>query len=173
MAPLPGLLVQKPRPDGSELKTLTAGQPHWFGATYGSPARRGSGSNMPTWTKDGEILFSRLLPGARVAWEFQPHRSDTDHFNRDWKPELARGGAEICRLNPKNKSITRLTHCDPPLWDFRPCESPSGKQVAFCRCSVGEMPSLWIMNTHGGAEQFLTHGLNNAGADHPRWLPQC
>lgn len=158
------------RPDGSELKRLTNGQAQWFAATYGNPKHRGSGSNMPAWTRDGEILFSRRLPGARVAWEYQANRPDTDHFNRAWKPDLASGGTEICRLNPKNGAITALTRSDPPMWDFRASESPAGKTVAFCRCAVGQTPGLWVMSASGGAQRLLTRGLDEAGADHPRWL---
>jgi Tol biopolymer transport system component len=159
------------RPDGREFKVLTSGQAQWFAATYGNPQHRGSGSNMPAWTHDGEILFSRRTPGARVAWEYRPDRPDTDHFNRDWKPELARGGTEICRLNPWNDSITALTRSAPPVWDFRATESPSGKRIAFCRCAVGETPALWVMDARGGAERMLTRGLEESGADQPRWLP--
>jgi len=159
------------RPDGSDFRRLTEGQPQWFGATYGNPAHRGSGSNMPAWTRDGEILFSRLLRPSRTAWEYQSNRPDTDHFNRDWKPELAVGGTEICRLNPRDGSVRRLTRSKPSTWDFRASESPDGKQMAFCRCSVGETPALWVMNAWGGEEKLLTRGLKDAGADHPRWLP--
>ena len=60
---------------------------------------------------------------------------------------------------------------DPPVWDFRPVESPSGQYIAFCRCAVGETPSLWRMNAAGGEERLLTRGLKDSGADHPRWLP--
>ena len=159
------------RPNGTELRALTSGQEQWFAATYGNPAHRGSGSNMPAWTRDGQILFSRRLPGSRVAWEYQSSRPDTDHFNRDWKPELARGGTEICRLNPKDGQALRLTHNDPPVWDFRASESPDGKRIAFCRCAVGETPSLWVMDATGGGERLLTQGLDESGADQPRWLP--
>jgi hypothetical protein len=86
---------------------------------------------MPAWTKDNHILFSRRLPGSRVAWEYQPNRPDTDHFNRDWKPELARGGTEIWRLNPKNGQALRLTHSEPAVWDFRPTESPDANASPF------------------------------------------
>ncbi len=79
------------RPDGSEHRVLTEGQAMWFGASYGNPRNRGGGSNLPAWTLDGQILFPRRLPGSKVAWEFQSQRPDTDHFNRDYKPELARG----------------------------------------------------------------------------------
>jgi Tol biopolymer transport system component len=161
------------RPDGSELRVLTRGQAQWFAATYGNPKHRGGGSNMPAWTGDGQILFSRRLPGSRVAWEYQANRPDTDHFNRDWKPEKAQGGTEICRLNPKDGSVRRLTASEPPLWDFRASESPDQKRVAFCRCATGETPALWVMNALGGGERLLTRGLDESGADHPRWLPRA
>ena len=79
----------------------------WFAATYGDPKTRGGGSNVPAWTRDGSILFPRRLPGSKVPWEFQPQRPDLDHFNRDYRPELARGGTEICRLDPRDGRVTR------------------------------------------------------------------
>jgi TolB protein len=159
------------RPDGTGHRVLTGGQAHWFGATYGNPQNRGGGSNMPMWTRDGAILFSRKLPGSKVAWEFQPQRPDTDHFNRDFKPGLARGGAEICRLDPRDGSVTRLTASTPPVWDFRASESSDGRQIVFCRAAAGEPPSIWAMNSDGQNARLLTHGLDDKGADHPRWLP--
>ena len=116
------------RADGSEHRVLTSGQSMWFAATYGDPKTRGGGSNVPAWTRDGSILFPRRLPGSKVPWEYQPQRPDVDHFNRDFKPELARGGTEICRLDPRDGRVTVLTQSDPPVWDFRASESP-GRQV--------------------------------------------
>jgi len=29
----------------------------WFAATYGTPQNRGGGSNLASWTRDGQILF--------------------------------------------------------------------------------------------------------------------
>ena len=107
------------RADGGEHRVLTSGQSMWFAATYGDPKTRGGGSNVPAWTRDGSILFPRRLPGSKVPWEFQPQRPDVDHFNRDFKPELARGGTEICKLEVRDGGITVLTHSDPPVWDFR------------------------------------------------------
>src|SRR3989449_10354620 len=88
--------------------------------------------SLVAWTRDGQILFPRRLPGSKVAWEFQPQRPDTDHFNRDFKPELARGGVEICRLNPRDGSVTRLTKSAPPVWDFRASKSPDGEFIVIC-----------------------------------------
>lgn len=156
---------------GSEPRQLTRSQDLWFGATYGNPSNRGGGSNIPSWTADGGILVSRRLPGSRVPWEYQADRPDTDHFNRDWKPDLARGGTEICRIDPHDASIRQLTASQPPVWDFRGVESPDGAWVAFCRAATGEAPSLWVRESATGREHPLTRGLDDRGADHPRWLP--
>jgi TolB protein len=158
------------RPDGSEHRVLTEGQAMWFGATYGPPGNRGGGSNVPVWTRDGQVLFPRRLPGSKVPWEFQPQRPDTDHFNRDYKPELARGGTQICRLDPRTGVITPLTKGDAGRWDFRACESPDGEEVAFCRAETGGVPGLHVMRTDGSDSRLLTRGWDDKGADHPRWL---
>ncbi|MFH1833559.1 MAG: serine/threonine protein kinase [bacterium] len=160
------------RPDGSELRLLTEEQALWFGATYGSPENRGGGSNMPVWTRDGVILVSRRLPGSKVAWEYQPQRPDTDHFNRDYRPDLARGGTEICRIDPRNGSATPLTGSEPPVWDFRQSQSPGGRQMVFCRAATGAPPAIWVSDDDGGSQRRLTKGLDEQGADHPRWMPQ-
>jgi Tol biopolymer transport system component len=162
-------------PDGTEARALTRGQEHWFAATYGSPRNRGGGSNVPGWTRDGAILFSRRLPGAKVPWEFQAQRPDTDHFNREFKPEQARGGTEICRLDPWTGAVTRLTQSQPPgacpgRWDFRASESPDGCQIVFCRAETGSPPAIWVMDAQGRQPRLLTEGLADQGADHPRWL---
>ena len=143
----------------------------WFGATYGNAQNRGGGSNAAAWTRDGQILFPRRLPDAKVPWEFQPQRPDTDHFNRDYKPELARGGTEICRLNPADGAVTRLTRREPPVWDFRASESPDGRKIIFCRAETGGTPAIWVMEADGRQPRLLTRGLADTGADHPRWLP--
>jgi Tol biopolymer transport system component len=158
------------RADGTEHRVLTEGQSMWFGATYGDLKTRGGGSNVPAWTKGGQILFPRRTPGAKVPWQYQPGRVDVDHFNRDYKPELATGGTEICRLDPRDGRIKALTHGDPPVWDFRCSESPDGRQVVFCRCATGEAPAIWIMDADGGSPRQLTRGIDDSGADHPRWL---
>ena len=159
------------RADGSEHRVLTRGQANWFGATYGNPQLRGGGSNMPLWTRAGHILFARRSPDAKVPWEFQAQRPDTDHFNRDFKPESARGGTQICRLDPATGTVTELTPLREGTWDVRAGESPDAKHIVFCRAASGEMPSLWLMNADGSSPRLLTRGLNDRGADHPRWVP--
>src|SRR5262249_2538922 len=104
-------------------------------------------------------------------WEFQAGRPDVDHFNRDYRPDLARGGTEICRLDPASGKLVSLTSAEPGRWDFRAVESPDGTQVAFCRARTGESPGLWVMGARGDSPCLLTRGHENRGADHPRWLP--
>jgi len=161
------------RPDGSEHRLLTRGQSLWFGATYGPQNNRGGGSNTPVWTHDGAILCSYRLPGSKLAWEYQEQRPDEDHFNRDYKPEQARGGTEIRRIDPRTGSLDRITSPGPHVWDFWQSESPDGKQIVFCRVQTGESPAIWVMDSNGKNQQLLTKGLDDKGADHPRWMPQA
>ena len=160
------------RPDGSEHRMLTQGQAMWFAASYGHPGNRANGSNTPAWTGDGQILFPRRLPGSKAPWEYQDQRPDTDHFNREFKPELARGGVEICRIEPSTGAVTALTSQTPPVWDFRACASPDDRLIAFCRAAAGDLPGLWVMRADGSDQRLLTRGLDEGGADHPRWLPR-
>jgi Tol biopolymer transport system component len=159
------------RPDGSEARLLTQGQAMWFAATYGNPENRGGGSNVSAWTRDAQVLFPRRLPDSSVAWQYQTQRPDTDHFNRDFKPDQARGGTEICKLNPQTGAVTPLTRSRPPVWDFRASESSDGRQVVFCRAETGGVPGLYVMDADGANQRLLTRGIDDKGADHPRWLP--
>jgi dipeptidyl aminopeptidase/acylaminoacyl peptidase len=165
------------RPDGREARMLTSGQSHWFGATYGGVTTRGGGSNLPAWNQDGSILFARRAPGSRVPWEYQAQRPDTDHFNRDFKPDQARGGVSLCRLDPRasraaNGGVSSLTPATAGQWDFRASESPDGRHIIFCRSQTGEPSKIWRLDVDGGGARQLTAGWEGQGADHPRWLPQ-
>jgi len=160
------------RADGSEHRVLTTSQAQWFGATYGPPSAKGGGSNLPVWTPDGKILFSRRLPNSKVPWEYQPGRVDTDHFNRDYKPDLARGGTEIAQIDPRTKEVVSLTRATAGRWDFRPAVSPDGKYIAFCRAETGQVPTVWVMAIDGSHPQQIATGREGKGADHPRWIPR-
>jgi TolB protein len=163
--------IQVNRPDGSEQKQLIETNSMWFAATYGNQHNHGGGSNLVSWTRDGSLLFPHRLPDSKVPWEFQPNRPDTDHFNRDFKPELARGGTEICKVNISTGTLNRLTHSNPAVWDFRCSESPDGRHIVFCRAETGGVPSIWIMDANGQNQREVTKGFEDHGADHPRWLP--
>jgi TolB protein len=158
------------RPDGSGHFVVTTGKAMWFAATYGDPKTRGGGSNLPAWTRDGEVLFPRRFAGSEVAWKFQPGRPDVDHFNRDYKPELSRGGTQICVLNPWTGRVAALSDSVPPVWDFRASQSPDGQSVAFCRAATGAAPALWVMNSDGSHPRLITRGIEERGVDHPRWI---
>lgn len=159
------------RPDGTGLQAITEGQPAWFAATYGNTQSKGGGSNVPVWTHQNKVLYPRRTPGARVAWEYQANRPDVDHFNRDFKPEQARGGTEICRLDPWTGKAEVLAPVDPVHWDFRISESPDGARLAFCRCATGTAPSLWVADSDGKSARKIADGIDGQGADHPRWVP--
>ena len=159
------------RPDGSEHRVLTTGQSMWFAATYGDQKTRGGGSNVPAWTLDGKILFPRRTKDARVPWGYRVNQPDLDHFNRDFKPEQARGGTQICRLDPTTGSVTVLTPEKENVWDFRASQSPDGKQIVFCRAATGEAPAIWVMESDGKNPRLITRGIGALGADHPRWIP--
>jgi TolB protein len=165
------------RPDGSEHRVITEGQRHWFATSYGGPETRGGGSNIPQWSPRKSVCtFSRALPNSRTAWPYQTDRPDTDHFNRDYSPDLARGGTEICLLDPFSKEVTPLTTLDPEasglksVWDFRTAWSPDGSRIAFCRSAVGCPSELWVMDADGSNPRFLTRGVDGFGVDHPVWL---
>ena len=87
-------------------------------------------------------------------------------------PPVARGGTEICRIDPKSGKSTRLTQSDPPVWDFRQRESPDGTHIVFCRAMTGGVPGLWVAQADGNNPRLLTNGLDDRGADHPQWLPR-
>ncbi len=165
------------RPDGSDHHKVTEGQRHWFGTSYGGPKTRGSGSNMPRWSPNKQVCtFTQTLHDSRTAWDFQTDRPDTDHFNREYEAERARGGTEILLLDPFTGGIETLTHREPDakglacIWDFRTAWSPDGEQIAFCRSQTGEPSELWVMNADGSDQKSLARGFEGLGVDHPVWI---
>lgn len=158
------------REDGSEHRVLTQGQAMWFAATYGNEKSRGGGSNVPCWTRDGQILFPERSRDAKVPWEYRTGQPDLDHFNREFKPVLAKGSVRISRLDPNNGMIQSLTPHAEGVWDFRAVSSPDGDRIAFCRAATGEAPAIWVMKSDGANARQITKGVDELGADHPRWF---
>ena len=157
--------------DGSINRKVTEGQRQWFATSYGDPETRGGGSNMAQWTPDGKrVTYTRAEPGSQTAWPYQAERPDTDHFNRDYYPEDARGGTAICLLDPFTGEETEFIPCESRVWNFRAAWSPDGSMFAFCRAEVGSPSSLWLVNADGSAPRMLTDGYEHKGADHPLWV---
>ena len=156
--------------DGTPHRVLTKDQSMWFAATYWQSRnawRRFESAGLDERRQDSS---PSPLPDSKVAWEFQPQRPDVDHFNRDFKPELARGGRKSAASTRATARASRCLRNEPGVWDFRATESPDGRWIAFCRARTGEAPALWVMNSDGGAARRLTRGWEDRGADHPRWL---
>ena len=150
---------------------LTGGNAMWFAATYGPKEKHGSGSNLPARTLDGEILFPRRSPNTLVPWQYRIRQLDLDHFNRDFRPDLARGGVCISRLDPATGKITGLTELKEGQWDFRVTESPDAKYIVICRAVTSESPAIWVMNSDESNPRLATRGIDDQGVDHRRWLP--
>ncbi len=159
------------RPDGSEKRALTEGKSAWFASSYGAKDNPGNGSIMPCWAPDGSgILYARRLPDAKTPWEFQAQRPDTTHFNRDFKPELARGGTDISCIDPKTGESRPLTKVEAGQWDYRPEWSKDSRQFLFCRAKNGGNPAIWIADRNGEGARFLTDGVEGQGVEFPRFL---
>ncbi len=158
-------------PDGTRHRKVATGQRQWFATSYGNPDSRGSGSNIAQWTPDGKrVTYTRAEPGSRTAWPYQAQRPDTDHFNRDYCPEDARGGTAICLLDPFSGEESEFIPYEPMVWNFRSAWSPDGAQFAFCRAEVGSPSSIWLVDADGGHARMLTDGYEHLGADHPVWV---
>ena len=158
-------------PDGTIHRKATTGQRQWFATSYGSPDSRGGGSNIAQWTPDGKrVTYTRAEPGSRTAWPYQAQRPDTDHFNRDYYPEDARGGTAICLLDPFSGKESEFIPYEPLVWNFRSAWSPDGSQFAFCRAEVGSPSAIWLVDADSGNARMLTDGFEHRGADHPVWV---
>jgi TolB protein len=97
-------------------------------------------------------------------------QADLDHFNRAFKPAEAKGGSQIVRLDPVSGVATELTPAKDNVWDFRSSVSADGKHLVFCRAATGEGPGIWVADADGGNPRLITRGIDDLGADHPRWV---
>lgn len=158
------------RPNGSETRALTNGAAALMSAVHGAKGNGAGGSNIPRWSPTGSgILYSRRMPDSKLPWEHDPNPRRDDHFNRQFKPELARGGTAIVLLDPKTGHEQPLTRPTAAQWDFRGEWSCDGRQILFCRAATGSNAALWIMDRDGRRARQLTAGEQGRGVDHPRW----
>ncbi|MCC6536821.1 MAG: PD40 domain-containing protein, partial [Bryobacterales bacterium] len=156
----------------SGVRWLTAPATAWFGASYGEPGNPGGGSNQPQWApgRPARVLFVRQISGSVTPWAYAAGRRDTDHFNRDYRPDAARGGTHLASVEVATGKESYLTPPRDGVWDFRPACSPDGRRVCFLRAPVGQAPELWVADARGGRPRALTRGVRGAGCEHPAWV---
>jgi Tol biopolymer transport system component len=109
------------------------------------------GTGLTQLTQSGDIRTDQPSPGAHartVAFT----RFDGDI----WLLDVATGG------------LTNLTNTPGPgVAEVHPAFSPSGKQIAFVRCT-DSCQGIWVMNADGtGLTQLTAHQTDQ----YPRWSP--
>ncbi len=157
------------RPDGSEHRVVTNGQPQYFGTAYGTKEYRGGGSNTTCWTPDGKyLIYTKLSEGAHHDASYQAERGN--HLENVFSPESAKGGSSIVLLDPFSGTEIPVTKYDEGKWDFRGVVSPDGKKLAYTSAKVASRGEIFICRLNGKNNKFLTAGKDGLGADFPRWL---
>lgn len=156
--------------DGSEHRVITQGQPHWFGTSYGSAAYRAGGSSFVRWSPDGiNILLTRLLPNSHPDVIFDPNRPNHEEFI--YSPHLARGGTQLCLIEPFTGKVTELTPPQESLWIHHADWSADGRFILYTASRVGSPSELWIMDSSGSHTGLLTKGYRQRGiVIGGRWL---
>lgn len=156
-------------PDGGEHRVVSPGLPHWFGTTHGSARNRMGGSNMTEWSPDGAtITYTRVAADSHPDARFHPERPD--HEENMYSPESARGGAQLCLLDPLRGTVKELTPYEVNRWDFRSAWHPSGDRLLYSHAVVAKDTEIWVVNADGSRPRMLTRGFEESGADHARWL---
>lgn len=148
-------------------RVVTDDRSHWFGTSYGPADNRGGGSNVTRWV-GRSLSYTRKMPDSHPDCEHHPERPD--HQENVYSPEKARGGTQICLIDPTAGAVRELTRPEEGRWDFRPCWSPDGARFVFARAWVGQPAELWVADADGGNARLLTRGHDGRGADHPRWI---
>lgn len=157
------------RPDGSEHRVVTSGQSQYFGTAYGTKDNRRGGSNMTSWTPDGQYLvYTKLSPGAHHDAAYKA--SLGNHLENEFSPQSAKGGTSICLLDPFSGKEIPVTMFKEGKWDFRGDISSDGKQLAYTSAQVGCRGEIFVTNMDGSANTFLTAGKDGQGADFPMWI---
>ncbi len=159
------------RPNGEDFRRLTQGRSHWLSPVFGDPSTKGGGSELSHWWPDGSaVSWVRLKPDSQTPWPLMDHIEIDDHWNRDYRPDLARGGTDLCLLDPITGDANSVTDNEEGVWDFRFTPSPTGDRLLFCRSHTGGCSQLWIVQSDGTGARMLSDGIDGSGVDHPRWL---
>lgn len=157
------------RPDGSEHRLVTSGQSQYFGTAYGPKDNRRGGSNMTSWTPDGQYLvYTKLSPGAHHDAAYHPELGN--HLENAFSPENAKGGSSISLLDPFSGKEIPVTRFEEGKWDFRGGVSSDGKKMAYTSAKVASRGEIFVCDIDGGKNRFLTAGKDGKGADFPAWL---
>ena len=155
--------------DGTAHRVVAGGQPHWFGTSYGADGHRGGGSNMTSWIPGtNRITWTRLLPDSHADARYDASRPD--HEELVYAPKLARGGTQLCALDPDSGGVAEITAAEEGRWDFHASWSGAGDAVVFSRARVTEPPELWIAAADGSGARRLSAGHDRRGAGFGRWL---
>ncbi len=149
--------------DGSQHRVVTDGQSHWFGTSYGTASHRGGGSNTTQWSPDGQtLLYTRLMPGSHADCFYDPSRPD--HEELVYQPELAKGGTQLCTINPFTGEVVELTNKEEGKWEHHASYTQDGSQIVYGKACVGKDNELWIMDKDGKNQRLLTQGFDGSGA---------
>jgi hypothetical protein len=149
--------------DGSENRLVTTGQSHWFGTSYGSQNNRGGGSNTTQWSPDGQrLLYTRLMPGSHADCLYDPSRPD--HEELVYQPNLAKGGSQLCTINPFTGDVVELTKKEEGKWEHHASYTQDGSHIVYGKAYVSKDSELWIMQQDGRSQRLLTKGIDNRGA---------
>lgn len=162
--------------DGSSLRRVTEGQPHWFATSHGTREARGGGSNFLAWVPEPGAAGRRLiawtpkLPGSRPDVRYDASRPDHEEFV--FAPREACGGTHLQLLDPQSAETVNLSPPEAGRWDFRVSFASDGRRFAFCRTRPGQAPVLWVADREKGVANPATAGFDGAGADFPVWLDE-
>ncbi len=156
------------RPDGTDFRRLTTGNAHYYRTNAGLEKHRTSGSNRVIWTPEGQLIYSRRLPGSQTDVYFDATQANHEEWIYD--PTRGKGGCGLTLLDPATGAEVEITPALEGQWDFRPTLSADGKRLLFTRSRFGEATEICLMNRETGETRVITRGTDGVGADHSSFL---
>lgn len=153
------------RPGGTGLRRLTQGQSMLFATAFGLPEYRMGGSNYITWSKDGRMLYSKMLPGSNMDYHYDGTQGD--HEEMIYDPSEGRGGCGFCLMDVHTGVETVLTPALEGQWDFRPRFSEDGSLLLYTHSEFDKPSQIRMLDLQSGQIRILTDGIDHKGVDHP------